>query len=1000
VSRQKPKHNESGFSEIPDTTHLQAQREFENRYLALFEHSIDAILLTVPDGSILAANPAACAMFGQTEEEICRLGRTALVDVTDPRLPAALEERRRTGKFQGELTYLRKDGSRFSGEVTSVIFKDAEGRERSSMIVRDISERQSAEEMLRRRAAELLAVHQASQRLQLLHSPEELAQEIIRVLEGAIGYEFGAVLLIDEGTHHLKPFAISDQGKGSAFIQSDKDYISSQAPQLGRGITGWVVQTGESVRLGDVTQDPRYFSMRTDIRSELCVPLRVDARIIGVVNVETSRPDAYSEADQRVLETIAAQIGIAIQNAQLFADVQKELAERKQAQESLLESEENFKYIFDHSMIGKSLTHLTGELNVNQAFCQMLGYTAEELINKRWQEITHPEDVARNEKVIESFEAGEKESARFIKRYIHKNGSPVWVDMVTSLRRDTMGNPLYLITEVMDITEQKRAEEEIRRRLKDLWVLYETSQSFGRCSTPQEIGHQIVGILDENLNWHHTVVRMKKEESDELEIIGFNTMGISPENLAVEQSRLSRVLNRVGQGLSGWVVQNDQTIRRSDLFSEPRHIAIFPNMRSGLYAPMKTDDQIIGVISVESEAVDAFDDKDQRLIETIAEVASGAIHRLRLRTQTERQLNRLEALRSIDMAITSVNDLTVMLKLMLTQIVAQLEVDAANFLLLNPSTQILEYKASRGFRSPVSLGFSEHLMDGVAGQAAMERKIIRESGERGLQNIRGIRAQKIREEGFVAHIAAPLIAKGQVKGVLELFHRSPLTPNGEWWNFLEMLTDQAAIAIDNVSLFESLQQSTMELTMAYDETIEGWSNAMDLRDKETEGHTQRVAALALQLASHAGLGAEEMVHFRRGALLHDIGKIGVPDEILRKPGPLSDEEWAVMRAHPQLAHDMLAPIRYLRSALDIPYCHHENWDGTGYPRGLAGEQIPLAARIFSVADVYDALTSDRPYRMAWSQQQAMDFIKEQAGKKFDPRIVDVFTGYHRVLDSE
>lgn len=187
-----------------------------------------------------------------------------------------------------------------------------------------------------------------------------------------------------------------------------------------------------------------------------------------------------------------------------------------------------------------------------------------------------------------------------------------------------------------------------------------------------------------------------------------------------------------------------------------------------------------------------------------------------------------------------------------------------------------------------------------------------------------------------------------------------------------------------------LKEANAQLLSAYEATIEGWSRAMDLRDKETEGHSQRVAELTIRLATTYGLDSEELMHIRRGALLHDLGKIGVPDSVLHKPASLSDEEWAVMRQHPQFAYDMLHSIEYLRPALDIPFCHHEKWDGTGYPRGLKGEQIPLSARMFALADVWDALTSDRPYRLAWKKEEALDFIREQSGKHFDPRIVDLF----------
>jgi len=181
-----------------------------------------------------------------------------------------------------------------------------------------------------------------------------------------------------------------------------------------------------------------------------------------------------------------------------------------------------------------------------------------------------------------------------------------------------------------------------------------------------------------------------------------------------------------------------------------------------------------------------------------------------------------------------------------------------------------------------------------------------------------------------------------------------------------------------------------QLMSAYEATIEGWSHAMDLRDKETEGHSHRVTELTVKLAKEFGMNDDELLHIRRGSLLHDMGKLGVPDSILHKPASLADEEWTVMRKHPQFAYDMLYPVEYLRPALDIPYCHHEKWDGTGYPRGLKNTEIPLSARIFAVVDVWDALTSDRPYRSAWLPEDALAHIKKQSGTHFDPQVVDRF----------
>ena len=194
-----------------------------------------------------------------------------------------------------------------------------------------------------------------------------------------------------------------------------------------------------------------------------------------------------------------------------------------------------------------------------------------------------------------------------------------------------------------------------------------------------------------------------------------------------------------------------------------------------------------------------------------------------------------------------------------------------------------------------------------------------------------------------------------------------------------------------------LEKANSELIRAYDTTIEGWSKAMELRDKETQGHTQRVTSLTLKLARQMNIPEAEMVHIRRGALLHDIGKMGVSDKILHKPAELSDEEWEQMRRHPVFAFEMLSSIKYLKPALDIPYCHHEKWDGTGYPRGVKGEKIPLSARIFAVVDVWDALTSERPYRDAWTEEQTIEYIKSNIGKHFDPQVVSEFL---KLIDRE
>ena len=239
-------------------------------------------------------------------------------------------------------------------------------------------------------------------------------------------------------------------------------------------------------------------------------------------------------------------------------------------------------------------------------------------------------------------------------------------------------------------------------------------------------------------------------------------------------------------------------------------------------------------------------------------------------------------------------------------------------------------------------------------------------------------------------LGVPLTLHGKIIGIFGLGSLKVAAFDQNSADLAQTFALHATAAIDNITLFENLQKSNQELVQAYDTTLAGWAKALELRDKETHGHTNRVTELTMDLARFIGISKADLVHLRRGVLLHDIGKMGVPNEILHKEGPLNDEEWIEMRKHPQYAFDLLYPITFLRPSLDIPYSHHEWWDGTGYPQKLKGEEIPLPARIFAVVDVWDALLSNRPYRQAWDNTRVTNYLREQAGTHFDPNIVEVF----------
>ena len=357
--------------------------------------------------------------------------------------------------------------------------------------------------------------------------------------------------------------------------------------------------------------------------------------------------------------------------------------------------------------------------------------------------------------------------------------------------------------------------------------------------------------------------------------------------------------------------------------------------------------------------------------------------------RVRQQLRQISALHTIDAAITASFDLKVTLSVILREVLNQLAVDAADVLLFNSATCMLEFAGGQGFRTPGFLHSAVRIGQGYAGTAALERRTINTS-EFTVQRPGILTSQELKKEDFVSYYAVPLLAKGQIKGVLEIYHRLPLKPGEAWLEFLAALANQAALAIDSAELFQNLQKTNTELSLAYDSAIEVWSQALEISGRENREHTRRVLNLTMQLAQQMGIGDHDLLHMHRGVLLHDIGIYGIPEAILLKSGPLTDSEWIIIHDHPKMAVQMLKSIPYLSPALDIPYHHHERWDGSGYPDGLQGERIPLPARIFAVVDVYDALVSSRPYRPAWTHQEAVKYIRSQSGILFDPKVVSSF----------
>lgn len=679
-------------------------------------------------------------------------------------------------------------------------------------------------------------------------------------------------------------------------------------------------------------------------------------------------------------------VGIYIASKDLrkrFREREKFTSSLQKSHEEIIASEEKYRELVQ-GLPDAIAIYVEGKIVfVNNATIQLMRAKDEnELLGKAAIEFVHPDYLEVVKRRMMELLKTKKPQSPLEEKFIRLDGSEVDVEVRTS--PIVFAKKIAVQVIARDVTERKRTENEFLKKSKELEALFKISAHLRVAQTAQEMIPVALEQIRQTFHADAEALILLDETQTQFKytlgggLLSVNTgMQFEAENSA-----------------SGHIMKTLEPYVTRDFANDPfrtRSIKNTENIGPAVIVPLQSEKEFVGTLlcaRAKNSQLGDFTPAEVNLLVAIGEMIGNALRRANLYDDALERLQRVQALRSIDAAINANMDSIVTLRVLINQILSLMKVDAAAVLLYNPNSHLLKFAAANGFRHADIQNTRQKLNRGFANAAIVERRLIKvENLSQAEDEIYKDMALK---EGFVCGYIVPMIAKGQICGLLEIYSRSALNPNQEWFDFLESLGGQAAIAINNAQLFTNLEKSNLELSLAYDATIAGWSQALELKDRETEGHTLRVAAWTIELAKIAKLSEAEIVHIRRGALLHDIGKMGVPDNILNKTGALTLAEWKIMHQHAQYAYNMLSPITFLRPAMDIPYCHHERWDGGGYPRGLKGEQIPFFARLFAVIDVWDAVTSNRPYRKAWTSKKALDHIKSESGKHFDPQIVNLF----------
>ena len=976
-------------------------RENESRFRSLFENSSVGIYRSTPDGHLLLANSALLNISGYES-----LDELMSIDLNEFGYFYA-DDRIRFQKLlelDGEVRALeslwrRKDGSAiFVRESARLIKNELTGEIFYEGVVEDITERKKAELALKEKVVALETLAEIDTEILLTKDSSALLELVCRRAVDLLGASKACIATIGDSRSAILAihgFQDPDSARREFFSDANLKIFNRRKSFMIRDFS-----KKNFLNLMSQTRE------RENIHSVIAEAFHAGTDFQAVFTVFNDVPRKWTDDDRQLLKFLTGQVALSLEKTGLLNDAERrakdfqtlyslgtEIASRRDFEilldviiksvTHLFDTPCGFIYIYDEDRKILRLTTIRG-VNLETGFSMEIGEGLAGKVAK-----------SRKPKRVDNYRTWRYRRPQLDKFHLSAilavpmiySGQLIGVLAVSDIgetKRKFTDDDTRLLAlfagQAASAVFNARLFSQIQQRNEELDRLYRALGMLiaGVSSNRYELCQGICDIILTEFNQTSCEIWLLNEGSSYLEEYG-STGGVPRKNFPL---RLD------GDGLIPKVIRENNLLNVGNVLEHKEYLAGRDETKSELIIPLTIDEKVVGAIDLQSPNPFAFSENDERLVALFADRAALMLEHVRLVEQTEERNRRLDTLHAIETSFASSVNLKLTLDSLTKQIHARLSVDTVLVHLYDNNLKILEYVAGFGFLA--DLKFNKiRIGEGLVGSAALDQEIIY------VPNLTqpGSASQVdmfISTEEFISGFIVPVIAKGQLHGVLQLYYRRFVRNDPEWIGFLETLARQVAVAIDGMYAFDQVQRSLLEQQVAQDSAIESWSWLLESRGLEPAGHGKRVTAACLNLAQYMGISGAKLADIYRGALLHDVGKLFLPDSIVYKKGSLTEAERQQVYQHPVHAKKLLERISLNQSAYSIPYCHHENWDGSGYPRGLKGEDIPVDARIFRVIETWDLMQVDLSYRKAMTETEVLEYIQLQAGKLFDPNIVERF----------